>query len=161
MATLALLTELAEVNIVTHMAGATFRSEFHLAGGAFMATGTIQLAMCAGERKFGGLVVIELPDVPAIRRMTTGAVLTEAAFVTILGLMTAVTIALGVLKLLREMALLARHRHMQTDQRKISEIVIKANVLTPTIGHVALLALRAKLTEVDVLGTMTTAARRA
>ena len=57
-----------------------------------MAVGTGQLSVCAGEREMRLLVVIELPDRPAIGRMTTLALAAEPAVVHILRGMTAVAV---------------------------------------------------------------------
>lgn len=160
MTALALLTELTEVHIVAHVTSAAFGCQLYFTGRAFVTTGTLELAVRAGQRKLGGLVVIEFPDAPTIRRMTTGAVLTQATLMTVLRLMAAVAIALGVFELLCEMTLFARHRDMQTQQREVGEIVIEANVAAPTVGHMALIALRTELTYMNVLCAMTAAATR-
>lgn len=108
-----------------------------------MASSAFQFGVRARQCETRRLVVIEGPNVPAIAVVTTCAVFAEAAFVDIIRLMATVTIGLGVLELLREMALFAGHGNMQSHQRKVAEIMIESHLATPRIGDMALVALTA------------------
>lgn len=59
------------------------------------------------------------------------------------------------------MTLFTGHRHMQTHQRKITQVVIKAHFATPGIGNMALIALITQLTRMCVLRAMATDTGRA
>jgi len=142
-AAFAALAELAKVNVVAHVTRTAFGGELYFTCRTFVTCRAVKFVMCAGERELRRLVMVELPNIPAVRCMTARTLFTQATLVTILLLMAAIAIGLGVFKLLREMALLARHGNMQADQRKVAEVVIETDVLMPIVGDVALLALRA------------------
>lgn len=117
--------------------------------------------MRAGQREMRLLVVIELPQVPAIRRMAAVAMFAQPALMNIRFLVAVIAIRPGILELLRQMTLRTWHGDMQTHQRKISQIVIETNIATPGIRHMTLLAMFAQLTAVCILSAMTADAGRA
>lgn len=121
-----------------------------------MASGALQLGVCACQCETGRFIVIEGPDIPAVAVVATCAVLAETAFMDIIRLMATVTVGLGIFELLREMALFAGHGDMQPHQRKVAQIVIEAHLATPRIRDMALVALTTQLAGMRVLRAMTT-----
>jgi len=74
------------------------------------------------------------------------ALLAQATLMYIVALMAAITISLCILELLRQMALLTCHRHMQSHQWKCGQVVIEADISTPIFSGMALIAFRTQLT---------------
>lgn len=69
--------------------------------------------------------------------------------------MTAVAVTLHILECARDMTRLAWHDNVETEQRKISQIVIEMHIVSPAIWHVAGVTLGAELTAVDVGSAVT------
>lgn len=156
MATLALPAELPKVHIVTYVTGATIRRQLHFRCRSFVASGAVQLGVRTRQCKTCRFVVVEGPDIPAIAVVTTRAVFAKAALVNIVGLMATMAIGLHILELLREMTLLAGHRHMQAHKGEVAQVVIEADFTTPGIGDVALIALVTEFAAMRILRAMTT-----
>ena len=72
----------------------------------------------------------------------------------IIRLVATVTVGLGILELLREMALFAGHGNMQPHQRKVAEIMIEAHLTAPGIGDMTLVALTIQLPGMRILRAM-------
>ena len=66
MAALALSAELTEVNVVVAVTGGAIGRQLHRARGAAMTIAAAQTCVSAGQRKLRLLVVIEVPQAPAI-----------------------------------------------------------------------------------------------
>jgi hypothetical protein len=77
--------------------------------------------------------------------MATAAVLAKVAVVGVVALVAIDTGMADVAVLARQVALLARHGHVQADQRIAGEVVIKAHALTPAGRCVALGAVAPEL----------------
>jgi len=153
-AALALTAVLPEVHVILLMASQTSRIEFHLVRGLFVATLTGQLPVRACQRKAGLLAVVKVPQAPSIRRMALGAVRPEAAMVDVVALVAVVAAPADIPILPRLVALLARYCHVQTHEWKICQVVIEGDRRLPTFGGMALVALHAELTGVDVARAM-------
>lgn len=74
--------------------------------------------------------------------------------------MTAVAIGLGILELQGKMALLTGHRHMQTQERKFSKVMIELHrslrSASPGVGHMTLTTVGAQLPGMGILCSMAT-----
>ena len=114
--------------------------------------------MCAGQRKVRLLTVVELPDVPAVSIVTIGALLTQTALVNVVLFVTVVACLAGAFVAGRYMALHAWNRHVQSDQWETAQIVIERNIIAPTVGRMALIAVLAELARMHVLCAVTAAA---
>ena len=80
MTALALRSELPEVNVVLAVARRAIRRQFHLAG-LTMAVAAGELRVAASQRETCLLIVIEIPQPPAVRRVALRAIRSETAFV--------------------------------------------------------------------------------
>lgn len=82
--------------------------------------------------------------------MAAGALVTEAAVVSVVRAVTVDAGLRGTLVCARDMALLARDRYVQADQGKICEVVVERDVQAPAGWRVALGAIAAELPRVNV-----------
>src|SRR5215472_4880417 len=113
-----------QMYVILFMARQAILLELLFVWRAAMAGLTSELAVRSAQRKSGLLTVIELPELPAVRRMAPRAVLAEVALVDVIFLMAVDALVPDVPVGTREMALLARHRHVQADQRELGQVVI-------------------------------------
>jgi hypothetical protein len=142
------------------VAGEARRVELHLTGGLPMASGACELHVRTCKRKAGFLAVVELPDRPTVGRVAAGALRSERCLVHIIALVAIDAVAGDILVLAREVALLAGHRDVQSQQREARQVMIKADVGAPPCGTMALLALSAEFPRVHVACSMTARAVR-
>jgi len=112
MTSLTLTSVLADVHVVVAMARRAFHREFDLVRRLFVATGASDFAVCAAQCEAGFLCVVEVPNVPAVRRVAIGALLAKSAFVDIVAGMAAVTVGWGALVSFAGVAIRARHCHV-------------------------------------------------
>lgn len=157
MTLLALTAELAEVNVILLVAGCAIARELNLCGRFTMTLSTLQLLVAARQRELC-LRMIELPQLPTIGRVAIAARGAEIASMDIPVGMTAATSGIGARKRMVRMTRGARHDDMQPDERKVREIVIEAERWTPRIVAMALLAIRAGSTRVNIIHLVTGAA---
>jgi hypothetical protein len=151
MASLALPAEVAEVSVIILMAGDAVLRKLHDIRGLAMATRTVELPVCTGQAETRLLAVVELPDSPAIRRVATGALLAQAAFVHVGPGMAVIAAGFRILECLCQVALLARHGRVLTQQREIAEVVVKADIESPAGWGMTRFALLAELGGMDVV----------
>lgn len=85
----------------------------------------------AGQREIRLLVVIELPIPPAVRVVAIGAFRAQSAFVFVVFLVAVVAGLWRVLVARRQMALFARCRRVQSDERKSRQPMIEAHLAAP------------------------------
>src|SRR5205823_5803873 len=126
----------------------------HLIRWAAVARLAGELAVRAAERKPGLLAVVELPQLPAVLRVAAVAVLAEVALVHIILLVAVDALVADLAILAGEVTLLARHRHVQTDQREFRQVVIEAHARAPALRRVALIALLAEAAGVHIVRPM-------
>ena len=103
--------------------------------------------------------MIEVPKLPAVRRMARSAALTQLTFVDVLVCVAAVAVIGCLLEVLIRVALSASDGHVESEEGIRREIVIEVD-FTPLRGRVAPLASLAERTAVWVVGAMTAYARR-
>ena len=103
--------------------------------------------------------MIEVPQLPAIRRVAFTAVLSQTAVVDVVFRVTAHAFLGRVVEALCRMALPACDNDMQSGQRILGLIVVEAHFLPLRCG-VALFALLAHRAAVRLIGTMTVDALR-
>src|SRR6185295_8686395 len=111
-AALALGPELPEMDVVVAMACRTVGGQAHLSGGLAMAVIAGELRVAAGEREIGLLVVVEIPDLPAIGRVTGCALVAERALVHVAAAVTCDTFLRRARVAARRMALAAADDHV-------------------------------------------------
>ena len=119
MAAITLLAKTAVMRIITAVTGTTGLIQLDLARyGLAMAALTMYLAVGTVELEIGILIVIEAPYPPTIRIVAGGAFAAEGSLMHVVLLVAGIAgvgiyfVATG------QMALLAGHRSMETDQRK-------------------------------------------
>lgn len=120
-----------------------------------MAASAVQLGMCASQCKTRGLAMIKGPDIPAVTVVATCAALAQATLVYIVGSVATAAIRFHILELLRQVTLLAGNSDMQPDQRKIGQVVIEADLATPSVRHMALITLLTQFSGMCILRAMT------
>src|ERR1700730_5674606 len=122
----ALRAILAQVPIVLVMAGIAFLRHLLRTGRLTMTVGADELAVRAEQREVRIARMIELPHLPAVRRVAGLAFLSQAAFVHIV--VRVATIARGgrTAEGLRRMALHAADHAMQSEQGKLRQVVIES-----------------------------------
>lgn len=160
MAALTLATVLPEMHVVLRVAVGAGGIELYLIRRLLVTAGTDELRVRARQGEMSFLAVVEFPDTPAVRRMAARAVLAETAFVHVVRAMAGVTIPPGVLVGARDVALLARHGNMQSDEWKVRQVVIEACAGAPAFRCMALSAVVAQLAGVHVAGAMAAHAAR-
>ena len=105
---------------------------------------TLHPVMCAGQRIVRLPVVIEPPAFPSRGPMTQGAIVPEAVLVVAV-LMTGGAFSGRIPEGRRAVTDLAKHKAMQTDQRKAGLVMIEINLLPPAALIVAGIAFGALL----------------
>jgi hypothetical protein len=99
----------------------------------------------AGKGEVRLLAVIELPYAPAIGRMTSSALVSEAAIVSVVRPMTVDAGFRRAFVRARDMALFAGNGDVETHQWEGREVVIERDINAPTGWDVALGAVRPQL----------------
>lgn len=160
MAPLALAAVLPQVHVILRVAVRARGIELHLVRGLLVTVSTDELGVCAGEREMCLLAVVELPDAPAIGGVAAGAVAAQATFVKIIWPMAVDATGAGILVRARDVTLLARHRHVQADEREAGQVVIEVRAGTPALRRVTLSAVDSEFSGVDVAGAVTAEAIR-
>src|SRR5256886_1396142 len=145
MAAVALAAVLPDVHVVLLMARETIRLELHFVRWPQVAGLAGKLAVRTAQGKSGLLAVVELPHLPAVRRVASGAVPAQIPLVHVVLAMAVDTLLADVAVLAGQMTLLARNRDVQADQRKAREVVIEAHAGAPARRRVALIAFLAEL----------------
>src|SRR5947207_2426248 len=153
-AAITLAAVLPEVHVVLLVTRQAVLLELHLIRWAAVARLAGELAVCAAERKPGLLAVVELPQLPAVLRVAAVAVLAEVALVHIILLVAVDALVADLAILAGEVTLLARHCHVQTDQREFRQVVIEAHARAPALRRVALIALLAEAAGVHIVRPM-------
>lgn len=161
MALLALAAELAEVHIILDVARRAVARQLHFGRWLAVALRALKPFVRAAQREAGGALVIEGPDVPAVRRMAIVALLTEASVMLVRGFVAAVAVCGGTCVRRRKVALLTRHGDVLTDQREGTQVVIEAHLRAPAVDAVAAVALPSELARVHVVRSVTVGALRA
>ena len=154
MAPLTLPSVLPQVDVVLLVAGQAGRVQLHFISGLLVTTRAIELCVSARKRESCLFTVVEFPDAPAVGRMTLGACIAQRAFVNVILLVAVDAFQAYIPISLRDVALLAWHGNVQTQQGKFCEVVIEAHTDPPPFRRVALLALLAKLAGMDITGTV-------
>jgi hypothetical protein len=112
MAAITAAAKLAGVDVVRSVTRTTVGRQLRFVGGLLMAVRTRKPRMRTGEREMRACTMVELPQIPAIRRMAGGAVATEAALVHVTLAMAAVAVMRRALECLGWMALRAGDNDM-------------------------------------------------
>ena len=115
MTLLALAAELPKMHVVLYVTRSAVACELDHGRGLAMALRALQLLMRAVQHEAGSALVIEGPDVPAVRRMAVLALLAQASLVLVGRLVAAVAARSGARIRRREMTLLAWHGDVLTD----------------------------------------------
>lgn len=112
----AAISKAATMDVVVHMAAVTMRRRNNLfTHGLDMAGITIHPFMSPLELEARLRVVVEVPDRPIIGVMTVPAFGTQALFMLVVRLMTAVTTSFRSAEILSQMTFLTRSEGMQTQ----------------------------------------------
>jgi hypothetical protein len=124
-ATLALPAEFPHMHIIFLVAADALSGQLDLLGRLAVAAATTQLGMRALQRKFSFLGVIELPLIPAIRRVASGTFPAQHSLVHVLRRMAADALLRRTLELLARMALRAGGKHVLADERIGGQIMVE------------------------------------
>ncbi len=154
-ATLALPAEFPHMHVIFLMAADALGGQFDLLGRLSVAADAGQLGMRAQQRKIRLLGVIELPLIPAIRRVAGRAFPAQSPFVHVLRCMAADALLRRALEPEARMALRARREHVLTDERIGGQIMIEFDSTTPHRAAVAFTAIAAQAAAVRILGRVT------
>ena len=119
-----------------------------------MTTVAMEFSMFAFERVVCLLIVIELPEHPAVGIVTTVALFAEALVMGIVRGMTGHTAALGIAVLRVHMTGLTGGDIVHADQRKAGQIVIEEDLVVPTRRVVTTGAIFTLSPFVDIVGPM-------
>ena len=157
---LTLLPEASLVHVVTRMTRTADHRGFDFVLRTDVAVGAAHLCVGAQQGEAGVGRVVEVPHLPAVRIVTLGTFLTEAAIVDIVLCMAADAFLGGVVESLRRMTLAARDNHVQTHERILRLVVIEVH-FHPLRGGVALFALLAQCATVRFVGPVAVDALRA
>jgi hypothetical protein len=123
---IAVTAEAADVDIITTMAGETLgRNTVMFCKGRAMAVVTHRLFVFTLQGVVGLLVMIKLPQEPIIRCMTLATLLTEAAFVIVIGLMARDALHIRLLKLSIKMAGFTGSDTVNADEWKLGKIMFE------------------------------------
>jgi hypothetical protein len=148
----ALFAQLTIVVIVFFMASKTIGGQFDLVfHGVFMAGMTIQTVMGTIQGVIGLIVVIEIPHQPIQGAVTQFALFGQFQFVHIVFFMAGITHDFLILVLTRRVTILASQQWMGTQQRELSDIVVKNNFLDPAFFLVTLSTIVTFLAVVHVI----------
>lgn len=133
----AVQAETTVVNILTLM---TFTTD----GGRLVGIRAWSMTGITGEPFVGTLegiagkfFVIELPEIPAVGRVAAVTGFTERALVMVILFVAAHAIGVGSRKLIADMATLARHHIVKTDQGEVGEVVVEAIDDLPIVRDMA------------------------
>lgn len=133
----AVQAETTVVNILTLM---TFTTD----GGRLVGIRAWSMTGITGEPFVGTLegiagkfFVIELPEIPAVGRVAAVTGFTERALVMVILFVAAHTIGVGSRKLIADMATLARHHIVKTDQGEVGEVVVETIDDLPIVRDMA------------------------
>ena len=133
-ATLALPAELPLMLVIARMTGhAVLRN---LQAGRFclcVAGMAVKPGMGAVKRIVALTVVVEYPALPSIRIVAAGAGTAQPTFMIIVARMAVGAFDGGVAIGCAYMAPLARHQHVQADQRKARDVMIEHNFTPPAL----------------------------
>jgi hypothetical protein len=157
---LALRSEAPGVHVIAGMARSADHRRFDDVLWPDVAIGATDLCVCAQQREAGVGRMIEVPHVPAIRRVAFAAILAETAVVDVVLRVTTDAFLGRIVESLGRMALPACHDHMQSREWILRLIMIEVDVL-PLGSGVALLALLAQRAAMRLIGAMTVDALRA
>ena len=139
---LALRSEAPGVHVIAGMTGSADHRGLDDVLRPDVAVGATDFCVCPQQRKASVGCMIEVPHLPAIRRVAFGAVLSQTAVVDVVFRVAAQTFLGRVIEALSCMALPARNDDMEPGERILRLIVVEAHVL-PLGSGVALLALLA------------------
>jgi len=157
---LALRSEAPGVHVIPRMTRSADHRRLDLVLRPDMAVGAADLGMSTQQRETSVRRMIEIPHLPAIRRMAFAAILAETAVVYVVFSVTAHTVLGRIVEALTGMTLAATDDDMQAGERILRLIVIEVHFL-PLGGRMALLALLAQRAAVRLVGAMAVAALRA
>lgn len=160
MAALALPAVLAQMHVILRMAIRARCFELQLLRGLLVTVSAGEFRVRANEGEVRFLAVVELPDAPAIRGMAARAVVAESPLVKVIRTVAVDAAFAGVLVSARHVTLLARHRHMQADEREGREVMVEIRIGAPSRRRVTLRAVDAELPGMHVRCTVTADAAR-
>lgn len=121
------------MNVVLLVAAKACRGQVNLPFGDFpVASAAVQPEMGAIKAVIGLTVVVEAPESPAIGVVTQLAIDAQTTFVNVFGLMTADAFQDRVSVFPRQVALFARGRRMQPDERKTCKVMVEEDFGAPT-----------------------------
>ena len=158
-AAITLSSEITLVNIVPPMAATACRRQLNFAAHRNEVTAVAsQSFVRTVEDIVGLLVMVEYPQRPAVRVMAAIAVWAETLTVNIIAPVAVDTGVGGILVGGRKMTLFTRNHCMQSDERKLGQVVIEEDFSSPRVFVMTIAALFPLLTIVNVVARMTAVA---
>lgn len=125
-----------------------------------VAGAAVQPEMGAIKAIIGLTVVVEAPEGPAIRVVTQVAVGAQTAFVNVFGFMAVDTLQKRVFVFRRQVALFARDRRMQSDEREARKVMVEEDFGAPTRFVMTVFTSLPLLTFVNIVLLMASETRR-
>jgi len=155
MATFAIAAELASMNIVILVTACAIFPQADLVFDRVTMTGeTFQCFMGSIEPELGLRIVVVLPEVPAVRVVAIGTVVSKALLMHIILFVAVAAVASGVLEVCPEVTTFTGRNRMQTDQRETGQVVFESHVNPPAALVVTVVALLSLLPLVRVVKLM-------
>ena len=114
----------------------------------------VEVDMRPLEGKFGLVVVIEIPEHPAIGVMAFVTVFRKPTLMRVIRLVTGDALAFGIAIFRCEMAGLTGGDAVQTDEGEARQVMVKKDLVAPTGCHVTVSAFLALFAFVHVIGAM-------
>ncbi len=126
MAAFAIATEFSTMDIVLPVAAGTCFPHANLVLDRITVTGAaLQRLMSTVEAELTLRVVVKLPQIPTVRVMAAGAIITQALFMLIIALVAGDAVSLGILEGGSDMTALTGSDRVQADQREPSQVMLK------------------------------------
>jgi hypothetical protein len=155
MTLLTLAAELPQVHIILRVARGAFRAQFHLRSRLAMAAGAIEPGVRSEQRETGLLAMIEIPPLPAVGGMALLALRSEVAFVGVVLLVAIDAFRACALEGFAAVTLIARDGDMQSQKRKLRQVMVEVHDELPPLRQMTFLALGAEPALVNIVGRVT------
>jgi hypothetical protein len=151
MATITMTSKAAAMYIITPVAAVTVvRRLFMLCQIRPMTLGTIDFTVLALERKLGLGIVIKGPQQPGIRVVALTTLLSHAALVGLIRLMTGKAGRIGLLKFGTQVTGLTSGNAVNTDQGKTGDVMLEKELYIPPLFIVTITAILTQFILVDI-----------
>jgi hypothetical protein len=116
-----------------------------------MAGQALQCFVRPGQAKFGPGIVVELPEIPTVRIVTSGAVVPELLFVFVVPFVAGDAVAPNIFEGGLDMTTFTGGHRMQTDQWKSGQVMFKFDVDSPATLVVAVVAIFSLLSAMCII----------